>query len=200
MNAIQTPPPAHSPGRKRLVIVAVMVGLFSAALMFLYIQQVTTGDKEKNGPPVEILVAASDIPKGTILARNHLSTRLVPSAFLPPNPIYPNDEAIYVGQTVGVNIERDAMILASDFVHEVQSFKLSMRIPPDQRAFTVAVDGISGMAGLLTPGDRVDLVYTLPLSTENEMIQEDGKKGEGYVTMTLIQNVTLLAVGSQLSE
>lgn len=200
MNAIAPPPPLLSKSRKRLVIVAVMIGLLSAALMFFYVQQLEDQNDQVAGPPVEIIVAENDIPRGTPMQQSHFTTRLVPSSYLPPNPIYPNDIGIFIGQPTSVNIERGAMILSSDFVTEAQVFKLSMRIPPDQRAFTLPVDALSGMAGLLAPGDRVDIVYTLPLSTDAEVINEDGKKGEGYVTMTLVQNVTLLAVGAQMSE
>lgn len=200
MSAIANPQPALSKSRRRLLIVAVMIGMFSAALMFLYVNQVESAVTDAAGQPVEIVMAATNISRGTVLQRNHVSTKMVPSSYLPPNPLYPNDLNLFIGQTTSVNIESGAMILTSDFVTEVQSNKLSMRIPPDQRAFTLAVDGISGIAGLLAPGDRVDLIYTLPVSTDEEVIEEDGKRGEGYVTMTLVQNVTLLAVGSQLSE
>ncbi len=200
MNAIAPPPPLFSKSRKRLVIVAVLIGMFAAALMFLYVRQHEITAQAEAGAPVEIIVASTDIARGTPIQQSHFSTRLVPSSYLPPNPIYPDDMAIFIGQPISVNIERGAMILTSDFVTETQVFKLSMRIPPDQRAFTIPVDAMSGMAGLLSPGDRVDVVYTLPLSTDQEVINEDGKRGEGYVTMTLIQNVTLLAVGAQMSD
>ncbi len=200
MNAIAPPPPILSKSRKRLVVVAIMIGLFSAALMFLYVQEVQEATTQVAGPPVEIIVAATEIPRGTPIQQSHFTTRMVPTSYLPPNPIYPDDIAIFIGQPTSVNIDSGAMILTSDFVTEAQVFKLSMRIPPDQRAFTLPVDAMSGMAGLLSPGDRVDIVYTLPLSTDQEAINEDGKKGVGYVTMTLVQNVTLLAVGAQMSE
>lgn len=200
MSAISTPQPPIPKSRRRLLIVAFIVGLFSAALMFMYVNQVESAVTDAAGQPVEIVMAATSLARGTVLQRDHVSTKMVPSSYLPPNPLYPSDLNLYIGQTTNVNIESGAMILSSDFVSEVQVNKLSTRIPPDQRAFTLAVDGISGLAGLLTPGDRVDLIYTLPISTDEEVIHEDGKKGEGYVTMTLVQNVTLLAVGAQLSE
>ena len=63
------------------------------------------------------------------------------------------------------------------------------------------VDAISGVSGLLRPGDRVDLLGTFPVTQEDQLIPgSDGEKSVGYVTMTLLQNVTLLAVGKQLSD
>jgi pilus assembly protein CpaB len=63
------------------------------------------------------------------------------------------------------------------------------------------VDSISGVSGLLTPGDRVDLLGTFPVSSKEELIPDASGGGSvGYVTMTLLQNVTLLAVGQQLSS
>jgi len=54
---------------------------------------------------------------------------------------------------------------------------------------------------LLTPGDRVDVLGTFPVSDETQLVKDaTGQKAVGYVTMTLLQNVTLLAVGTMLSN
>jgi len=66
---------------------------------------------------------------------------------------------------------------------------------------SVAVDAISGVSGLLRPGDRVDILGTFPIGTKDQVVtDEKGEEGVGYVTMTMLQNVTLLATGQELSD
>ena len=93
------------------------------------------------------------------------------------------------------------MILTSDFSVAEISRDLSGKIPADERALSIPVDAISGVSGLLTPGDRIDILGTFPVSSKEELIPDASGGGSvGYVTMTLLQNVTLLAVGQQLSS
>jgi len=103
---------------------------------------------------------------------------------------------------VSVNIQEGAMILTSDFSVAQVSNELSGKVPMTERALTIAVDEVSGVAGLLTPGDRVDILGTFPVSDKDELVPDaaSGEGGVGYVTMSLLQNVTLLAVGQVLSD
>jgi len=91
--------------------------------------------------------------------------------------------------------------LTSDFSVQEVSRTLSSKIPPEERAMSVAVDAISGVSGLLRPGDRVDILGTFPIGTKDQVVtNEKGEDGVGYVTMTMLQNVTLLATGQELSD
>jgi len=130
-----------------------------------------------------------------------VTTDQVPRKFLPPNPIMKDDLGIYLDTPLAVNVTEGSMILTSDFSVAEVSRDLSGKIPADERALSIPVDAISGVSGLLTPGDRVDLLGTFPVSSKEELIPDASGGGSvGYVTMTLLQNVTLLAVGQQLSS
>jgi len=60
-------------------------------------------------------------------------------------------------------------------------------IPEGMRAVTVEVNEFNGVGGLLLPGCQVDVVHTLKL-------KDDGKDG-GMRSMTLVENLKVLAVG-----
>ncbi len=187
--------------KKKLLVAAVVVGLFAAALLYLYASQI---EEEKNkllADQVEVVKAARNIPSGTPLTKDRITTEQVPQRYLPPNPLLEQDLNIYLGQPLAVNVEQGAMILTSDFSVQEISRTLSSKVPVDERAMTVAVDPVSGLAGLLKPGDRVDVLGTFPMGSKDQMIADvSGKDAVGYVTMPLLQNVTLLAVGSQISD
>ncbi len=155
-------------------------------------------DEQKTGLAIEreyemhnVIVAARDIPAGTPLDDEMLSTREVPSQFLPANPLLETDIAIYLDQPIAQDIRQGDMILTSNFVVLTMSRTLSGRIPYGERAVTFAADEISGVTGLLQPGDRVDIIGVFPV--------EEGAEND-FLASSLLQNVTVLAVGEQLTE
>jgi len=187
--------------KKKLLIAAVMVGLFAAALLYLYASQLEKEKDELVRDQIEVVKAARNIPAGTPLSKDKITTEQVPQRFLPPNPLLENALNIYLGTPLAVNVEEGAMILTSDFSVQEVSRTLSSKIPPQERAMSVAVDAISGVSGLLRPGDRVDILGTFPIGTKDQVVtDEKGEEGVGYVTMTMLQNVTLLATGQELSD
>lgn len=186
--------------KKKLLIAAVIVGAFAALLVYLYHQQQQKKVKNLMKNQVEVVKAARDIPAGTPLTQDKVTSEKVPQRFLPPNPVLKEEFDIYAGTPVASHIEEGAMILASDFAVSETSSNLSAKIPPGERAMSLPVDSISGVSGLLRPGDRVDLLGTFPVGSKDQVIQEaGGGQSVGYVTMTLLQNVTLLAVGQEIS-
>lgn len=187
--------------KKKLLIAAVIVGLFAAALLYLYASQIEQEKKEIMRNQVEVVKAARNVPAGTPLTKDRITTEKVPERFLPPNPLLETDLNIYLGTPLAVNVEEGAMILTSDFSVQEVSRTLSSKIPPEERAMSIATDGISGVSGLLRPGDRVDVLGTFPIGTKDQVVaDETGRDGVGYVTMTLLQNVTLLATGQEISD
>ncbi len=186
--------------KKKLLIAAFIVGAFAALLVYLYHQQQEKKVETFMADQVEVIKAARDIPAGTPLTEDKVTSEKVPRRFLPPNPIQKSEFDIYAGTPVASHIEEGAMILTSDFAVSEVSSNLSSKIPPGERAMSIPVDNISGISGLLRPGDRVDILGTFPVGSKDQVIQEaGGGQSVGYVTMTLLQNVTLLAVGQEIS-
>lgn len=188
--------------KKKLLIAAIVVGALAAALLLLYARQMQNREIELIGETVPVIKAARTIPAGTPLSRELVTTDDVPVKFLPPNPVEAKDLEIYLGQAVSVNIQEGAMVLTSDFSVAEVSRDLAGKIPKDERALSIPVDQISGVSGLLRPGDRVDLLATFPVSDKDQLVPsgDGGGASVGYVTMTLLQNVTLLATGQLISN
>lgn len=188
--------------KKKLLIAAIVVGALAAGLLLLYANQMQNRERDLIGETVPVIKAARTIPAGTPLSRELVTTDDVPVKFLPPNPVEAKDLEIYLGQAVSVNIQEGAMVLTSDFSVAEVSRDLAGKIPKDERALSIPVDQISGVSGLLRPGDRVDLLATFPVSDKDQLVPsgDGGGASVGYVTMTLLQNVTLLATGQLISN
>lgn len=187
--------------KKKLLIAAIIVGFFAGFLLYLYGKQIESERDAITANPHEVVEASRDIAAGTPLDQGSITTRTVPQQFLPANPLLARDIDIYLGRPVGKDITRGAMLLTSDFSVAETARTLAGRIPEGERAMTIPVDALSGVAGLLRPGDRVDIMGTFPVGQQDELIPEArGGESIGYVTMSLLQNVTLLAVGQEISD
>lgn len=187
--------------KTKLLIAAVLVGAFAALLLYLYASQLDDKNQELLANPREVVKAAREIPAGTPLTRDRITTEIVPARFLPANPLLRQDLEIYLDMPVAETIKEGSMILTSDFAVAEVARSLSGRVPQGERAMSIPVDAISGISGLLRPGDRIDILGTFPVGNKDEVIPEaGGADSVGYVTMNLLQNVTLLAVGQEISD
>jgi Flp pilus assembly protein CpaB len=70
---------------------------------------------------------------------------------------------------------------------------LALTTPSGYRAVTVLVDSLSAVGGMISPGDFIDIISHLSVPSDIR----DSKKAE-TVTVTLFQNVKVLAVGNNI--
>jgi pilus assembly protein CpaB len=81
-------------------------------------------------------------------------------------------------------------ILSARLAPEGSSAGLSAMIPPGQRAMTVKVDEVIGVAGFITPGTYVDIVTT---------VTQPGMEAES-VSRIILQGVKVLASGKRIEH
>lgn len=172
---------------KAVVVVSVFALLFAgvaAWLTFGYLQKQM--DSAQSVQPQKIVVAASDIPIGTTITKPQLKETSWPKDSIPPGS----------AQVTGSVIGRVAIrpITRGDAVTE-QKLKpksgtpgsgfMTYVVPQGHRAVTVAVNEVAGVAGFLTPNDRVDVVVTTPMP---------GRDQEN-VSKIILENIPILATG-----
>lgn len=66
----------------------------------------------------------------------------------------------------------------------------SLKTPPGKRAYTINIDSLSAVGGLINPGDFVDIIGQLKVTNE-----QDPKQPPQDVTSVIFQNVQVLAIG-----
>ncbi len=112
-----------------------------------------------------------------------------------------------VGQIVGVDIKAGTALTTEMFSAVERRFSKEL-IRPGQRAVTLPVGTDSGFAGMLNPGDVIDIVITyLPASAMADALggapggSEDSPGAEqdtaGTVTTFMMQNITILALDNR---
>jgi len=169
--------------KRNVLIIAGVLGLISGLLIVRFLQTVKTANEEKL---VSMAVAVREIPARTIIVPGMLSSKVVPVSETPSPDVLTPEEA--VGKVALIAVAAGSPIKATDVAAKGVSLGLSYAIPPSMRAVTVAVDPVIGVAGFLKAGDHVDVVATFTRGMG------------GAVAKTVLQDVQLLALGSQLEK
>ncbi|MBP2639424.1 MAG: Flp pilus assembly protein CpaB [Firmicutes bacterium] len=163
---------------KVLVGIAVVLSLVTAGLVFSYLKS-QSADTAKKGEPV--VVATVDIPGRTVITKEMVKVVMVPTDLVQPGAA--NDLSKVVGVMSRVPVNLGDQITDRRLAIEGKVSGFVGAIPSDKRAFTIAANDISGVAGFLKAGDYVDVVVTLAGKGDSE---------EG-VSKMLFQNVLVLA-------
>ena len=143
--------------------------LVAALLMLVGVLAVTSfirserKDLSRGKQEVQVFVAAKDIPAGTpaseLESGGFLESKDVLREDAPPNPVgklaaidkLVSNETIYQGEYVSIT--------AFD---KTAGLKPTAQIKGNERLFTVPILAANEIAGLIRPGDHVDLAATLP--------------------------------------
>jgi len=174
--------------RPNAVILASVFALFFAViaawLAYGYLQ------KEMNSinavQPQKIVVAATDIPIGTIVTVAQLKVTSWPKDSIPPGSVQ-QTEAVVGRVAIRPITKGDAVteLKLKPKSGAAGSGFMTYVVPQGHRAVTVAVNEVAGVAGFLTPSDRVDVIVTTPLP---------GHETES-VSKIMLENVPILATG-----
>jgi len=135
---------------------------------------------------VQIAVAKADIPPGTALTADDIVTAAIPGKIAPAqNFTNPND---LVGRVTASPMLPGQPFQTTLLAAQGMPAGLAALVPTGMRAVTVDVTESGAMAGLLTPGSRVDVVAS----------NVDREHPEKTISRTFVQNVAVVAVGQKL--
>ena len=142
----------------------------------------------------KVLVALRPLPAGTALQVGDVGEKSVQRTGLSGAAIHREEFDRVEGMKLTYSIGQYKPILW-EFVDTPYPMRygLSPTINRKMRAVSIAVGGANAVSGLIQPNDRVDVLgtFSLPGKKEGEM---------ETVTMTILQHVTILAVGTQLGK
>jgi pilus assembly protein CpaB len=139
-----------------------------------------------------IVVAAAPLAFGTVLSPDNLAEIPWSHGKLPEGAFATKTDVLKDGRRVALNaIERSEMILASKVTAPGQRASLSVLLEEGQRAVTVRVDDVRGVAGFILPGDRVDVV----------LLRAETQQGETENSAdVLLENVKVLAIDQLVND
>jgi pilus assembly protein CpaB len=137
------------------------------------------------GAPRQVVTVTQDLTLGETITRSAVSLRALPEQYVEERHILADQLERVVGTRVTSQVASGSTLLWSDLDIMQSSRTLSGLVRAGMRAFTLP-DRQVDFDGLLRPGDRVDLLFTAT--------------GDTSETRTLLQNVLVLTVGSNLGQ
>jgi len=150
-----------------------------------------------------VLIAKVDLPVGTFLKKEMVDWQEWPSGVVDPSYILQGRaDALgqqvtpdsLVGTVVRLPIANGEPISSGKIVHPGEQGFLAAALKPGMRAIAVAVSDTSGIAGLVFPGDRVDLLLTHDVENQTA----GGQKR--HVSETVLENIRILAMDQSLGH
>ena len=108
---------------------------------------------------VQIAVAKENIPPGTALRVENLIAQTVQEGSVPPGAF--RDQRAVLNRVLTVGVMKGQPVLENMLAPEGTSRGLTAIVPDGMRAVTLEVNEVSGVAGMLVPGCRIDMVTTL---------------------------------------
>jgi len=159
--------------------------------------QTTASTQNPSVSTVEVMVARQPIEVGTILEQAMIDKQPWPSHLLLDGFITSdNADANLVGKVARASFQANEPITRSKIANPNDPSFLAAALPEGMRAVTLATDAISGVAGYVFPGDRVDVILThnIPNDIQVRTDKSVRQSNKPDVAEILIANVRVLAV------
>jgi len=179
------------------LIVGIVLGVAAVVLMALYLRSARPA-LDASQAMGNIVVAAVDMPIGTEIKPEFVKVVQWPVVSIPKDAFLASDEifkgAAQPGDRVSLKIVKvGEPILKTNVSGFGGRATMSREVARGMRAVAIRIDDVSGVAGFILPGDRVDVMLTRQVDTST------GPGGSNLATDVILQNITVLGV-DQLAD
>ena len=193
------PSPAPPMKQKFLLVASIAVGLLAAILARAWVNarnaevDARVARIKASQATVQVLYAARPLAAGTKLEMSDLAAGETLQVAVGSDNISALDAHRVVGRTLNHTVSAEDPLLwtylegGRDTVR-----KLSEDVSSGLRAISIPVSGAAAVSGLVRPSDHVDVLATFATGLD--------KENPELVTMTVVQNVTVLATGAETSR
>jgi pilus assembly protein CpaB len=181
------------------LIVAGVAAMLARSLLHTKHPSATVASTEKPVAAIEIVVAKDNLPAGYILQPKDMRWQAWPDKALA------ND---YIVKSKGGSIEslQNAVIRRGVAAGEPLTWGrvvkkgdrgyLAAILAPGMRAFSVRISDISGVSGLVFPGDRIDLIMSHKVTKKDSK----GEDTTNAVSETILTNIRILAIDQKTDD
>ncbi|MDA8235368.1 MAG: Flp pilus assembly protein CpaB [Clostridia bacterium] len=173
---------------RKVILIALILGVSTALAINIYLNKLKAA--VNNIKTTRVVMAAQDIPAKTEITSAMVADKEIPADLAHPKGYLKREEV--VGKITTGEILQGEQILVNRLAGLKDNQKgLGYSVTKGKRAVSVAVDDVSGLSGLVKPGDKVDVLVTMS-------VDNTGKK----VTFTrmFLENIPVLAVGVTMSD
>lgn len=170
-----------------IIVLAIALVTASVASFGVYSAVQRIPVREVEVTTVRVVVAAADLPMGTLVTKEQVKLVDWPSRTQVPGAFGSIDDVVNRGiiQAVGEN----ELITERKLAPTGAGAGLSPTIPHGMRAISVKVNEVIGVAGFVVPGSRVDVLVTV-----------DEANGRGGMARAVVSNVAVLTAGTRYDQ
>src|SRR5216684_1141363 len=173
-----------------ILVLALAMGSIAALMARSWIAQHTTAQPVASTST--IVVAGAPLAFGAVLTEDNVSEIPWASAQPPEGAFAKKIDLFKDGRRVVLSgMDRSEIVLRPKITGPGQRASLSVLLEEGQRAVTVRVDDVRGVAGFILPGDRVDVML---LRTETRQGETENSAD------VLLEYVKVLAIDQLLNE
>ena len=173
------------------IAVSLVIAFVGSYFIYMWIQKQQAPQQvvQVQAEAVPVVVAVSDLPWGTQLKPEMLTTKPFLKQSLPagyfsgPNEI--NDRVVVAPLKANDPVTEHKLAPVS-----IKTGGVSAVLEKGKRAIAVKGDKVIGIAGFINPGNRVDVLVTI----------EDPQKKEEWRTKTILENIMVMATGTQIEK
>ncbi|MEN9723796.1 MAG: Flp pilus assembly protein CpaB [Pseudomonadota bacterium] len=186
----------------RALMISIVMSVVAVFFVRSYVVSKEEESAKKFGTQVLVIVAKTDIKEMETLTEKVLEYKEIPKRFLEPASISVDpkereseqdrlkDLKKFAGSIAVVPIKKGEQVTLNKISEPSIRTGLSPQIAPGKRAVTIQINELSGVAKLVKPGDRVDVIAVIDLAL--------GK--ENKFARTILQDVIILATGKNVTN
>ncbi len=179
-------------GTRVALVLAIVLGFIAALGVRTALQQQRRAERERYRP-IEIVIARGYLEEGTVLQARQMEKKAVAAEHAVGGMMVWAERLLYEGRVVTRPIQSGEPIF-KQFLDEPSTRKrpaLESMVREGYRAFPLRVDDVSGVAGMIRPGDYVDVIGTFDIA--GSASRQSGPVQETK-TVTLLQAARVLAL------
>ena len=139
-------------------------------------------------PTVAVVVAAQDVPEGGRIERLDIAIGQWPATTVPAGAFTSPDSV--VGRVTRMPIFKGEPVVPGRLAPPGTGPGLEVKITPGKRAMAVKINDVAGIAGLVQPNSRVDVLVTL-----NDKDETNRQRAKVFMS-----NMRVLSVGTQVER
>lgn len=174
---------------KKVYLIATFVAIIAGIATYLFASQIQKNTKIKDAPTSSVVVAIQAIKENTILTAEMFEVKLFTTVAVVPGAATKIEDV--VGKMNRYPIALGEQVLVNKIIsvgEKIENAALSYQLLPGEYAYTISVDSGQGVAGFITRGDYVDVLYT--------SMDIDGN----YKTEIILQDVYVLRLANNAAN
>ena len=190
--------------RKIVLIISLVAGVVAAVFTRFFIlakdaevRELKESFEQRYGT-IRAVVLTHDLPAGTVLQQGDVGSIKVPAMGLRGQAVPEEEWRTVLGRKLLLGHKEREVLLWSDLEGGNPTTKgLSADIKKTMRAVSINCSGAASVSAMVRPNDHVDVIGTFDMS---DPANPKASKTQSLVTCTILQNVLVLATGSQTAK